>query len=71
VTDHGVTLPYPDRTEPTVGRCTCGWSFVYGWGHLGDAQERAEEHVADETLTEPVALEQMDGKRFVRPGRSL
>jgi len=71
VTNHSVTLPYPDRGEPTVGRCTCGWSVVYGWGHHGDGQDAGEQHISDTTLTEPVVMEQFGGARFVIPGRSL
>jgi hypothetical protein len=68
---HHVTLPYPDETEPTVGTCACGWTVVYGWGEHSEALDEAGTHVEAETRTEPIELEQMSGKRFVIPGRSL
>jgi hypothetical protein len=71
VTVHRVALPYPDRDEPTVGRCDCGWSVVYRWGEHGDGQDAAIRHVIDDSLTKAVVLEQFDGTRFVVSGETL
>jgi hypothetical protein len=71
VSNHGVKLPYPDRQEPTAGRCDCGWAIVYGWGAHDDAIAAAEDHIRAAALAEPYVLEEWGGTRYVRPGRSL
>lgn len=71
MTAHGVRLPYPDRIEPTVGTCSCGWTVVYEWGAHGDAVIEAGAHVEHEEHTEWLDLSEMSGTRLVIPGRSL
>jgi hypothetical protein len=68
---HTVRLPYPDRREPTVGTCRCGWTVVYGWGQHGDAVQAAGDHIEAQELAEPVETAQMNGDRMIFPGRSL
>jgi hypothetical protein len=45
VTKHAVQVPYPDRQEPTIAQCICGWHTIYGWGGQADAEQDAVEHV--------------------------
>lgn len=70
--EHGVRLPHPDRTEPTVGKCSCGdWLVVYRWGEHGDAVHAAGQHIEEVTRSEPIEAGEMNGDRMVWPGRSL
>jgi hypothetical protein len=70
-TGHSVHLPYPDRQEVIVGRCTCGWLITYRWGGHGDAVLTASEHIEQITASEAVELITLDGTRQVIPGRSF
>ncbi len=68
---HAVSLPHPDKAEPTVGSCRCGWTVIYGWGGHGDAAVCASEHIESATHSEPVETSEMSGDRMIFPGRSL
>lgn len=71
MTPHVVRLPHPDRHEPTVGRCDCGWFITYGWGGHGEAETFAAEHVEQECASESVVARHEAGDRTVMPGVSL
>lgn len=71
MTAHVVRLPHPDRHEPTIGSCACGWWHAYGWGEHGAAEAAAMDHVEQETASESVVTANMAGDRTVMPGVSL
>lgn len=68
---HTVTLPHPDRGEPTVGRCTCGWTVLYGWGEHGQAVDAGADHIRAEARAEPVETATLAGERRLYEGTSL
>lgn len=68
---HTVRLPYPDRNEPTVGKCACGWHLVYSWGQHGDATYEAGLHIEQAAKAESIEAAEMSGDRTIFPGRSL
>jgi hypothetical protein len=71
VAKHWVSLPHPDRAEPTVGRCVCGWSVVYRWGGHREAVNAAADHIEEADLAQPIELSRLDGEISVIPGASL